>query len=217
MFTPTIRAHQVANGSRGAYERLDEIDTPPQDRLGSNEIDFIAARDMMFMASVTETGWPYVQHRGGPIGFLKVLDEHRLAFADFRGNRQFVSVGNLATNRRVSLILMDLAGRRRLKIIGNAKTIDAAADPDLMTQVTDDSYRARVERAIVIDIVGFDWNCPQHITPRFTEAEIQAASAPLLARLAQVERELADMRRLAGSLAEQLGDAAALAQITDQV
>jgi hypothetical protein len=189
-FTPAVLAAQASHGSRAAYEGAEHA-PPARDRLGPAEAAFIEARDTLFIASVGETGWPYVQHRGGPPGFIRVLDGGTLALPDFRGNRQYVSVGNLAGNDRVALILMDFANRRRLKILGHARTSD---EPDLLARLALPGYRARAERALVIEVAGFDWNCPQHITPRFTEAEITAAVAPLRERIAALEAENARLR-----------------------
>ena len=158
------------------------------DRLGPAEAAFLAARDSFYMATVSETGWPYVQHRGGPPGFLKVLDEQTIGFADFRGNRQYVSVGNLAGDDRVALILVDYPHRRRLKILGRARPVTAAEDPATAASGWRlPGYRAKVERGLLIAVEAFDWNCPQHLTPRFTGAEIAAAVAPLHARIAELE------------------------------
>ena len=190
MFTPSVKAVQERMGSRGGYEDVVLPGTPRNDAFGSAERAFIAARDSFYMATTSETGWPYVQHRGGPAGFLKVLDDRTLGFADYRGNRQYVSVGNLAVDGRVSLFLMDYPNRRRLKIIGHARAVAIQVEPDVTDRLQDASYRARVERGLVIAIEGFDWNCPQHITPRFTQAEMAAAFAPLLARLKAAEAEL---------------------------
>lgn len=202
MFTPTVKGVQEQQGSRGAYERFEEPDAPARDRFTEGERAFIAARDSFYMATVSETGWPYVQHRGGPTGFLKVLDDQTLGFADYRGNRQYVSVGNLLNDDRVSLFLVDYPNRRRLKILGRARIVDLRAEPDILARLRDDDYDARVERGMIIRIEGFDWNCPQHITPRFTEAEIAAATAPLLARLRAAEARVAE----AGAQLTELGD-----------
>ncbi len=196
--TPSVKAAQEENGSRGAYARFDSGDEPMNDRLTERERDFIAARDSFFMASVSETGWPYVQHRGGPAGFLQVLDDQTLAFADFAGNRQYISLGNLAADGRVSLFLLDHANRRRLKIYGRATTRSLQSDTKLALRVATPGYKAKPERIVVIVVEAYDWNCPQHITPRFTEAEIETASAPLHQRLAELESENA---RLRGELA----------------
>jgi ferredoxin-NADP reductase/predicted pyridoxine 5'-phosphate oxidase superfamily flavin-nucleotide-binding protein len=180
MFTPAVKEVQARMGSRGANERFDDPDAPAADRLGPAEREFIAARDSFYMATVSESGWPYVQHRGGPSGFLKVIDARTIGFADYRGNRQYVSVGNLTRDDRVSLILVDYLNRRRLKIVGRSRLVDPRGDPELVARFRDEDYGARVERAVVIDIEGFDWNCPQHITPRFTEAELAEARALVL-------------------------------------
>jgi predicted pyridoxine 5'-phosphate oxidase superfamily flavin-nucleotide-binding protein len=177
MFTPRVKSLQILNGSRSSYKRFERPNAPARDRLGESEAAFIASRDSFYMATVSETGWPYVQHRGGPPGFLKVLDERTIGFADYRGNRQYVSVGNLVGDSRVSLILMDYANRRRLKMFGYAESLDLRNAPELHARLIDSGYPARVERALLIRVEGFDWNCPQHITPRFTEAEIAATIA----------------------------------------
>jgi hypothetical protein len=148
-------------------------------------------RESFYMASVTETDWPYIQHRGGPTGFLRVLDEKTIAFADFRGNRQFVSVGNLAKNDRVALFLMDYPHQARLKILGHAKVIELKDDPALAAKLVLPGYRAKPERAFVITVEAFDWNCPQHITQRFTLADVERATEGLRNRIAELEDELA--------------------------
>ncbi len=176
-FTPAVRAAQTRMGSRKNYAQLDESDDR-RDQLGSVETDFIRERDGFYQATVSETGWPYVQFRGGPTGFLKVLDEKTIGYADFRGNVQYISLGNFANNDRVSIILMDYANRARLKILGRVRIVECAEDPDLISQLEFPHYRARVERAVIIRVEGYDWNCPQHITPRFTAEEWSAASRP---------------------------------------
>jgi len=198
-FTPAVRAKQSELGSRHAYAALDDDDVERDEQLGRFEADFIEARDSFYQATVGEDGWPYVQHRGGPAGFLKVLDAKTIAYADFRGNRQYISVGNLQGNDRVSLILMDYAQQRRLKLLGRARVVDADQDPDLMARLKEPGSRTRVERAVVVTVEAFDWNCPQHITPRFTEAEVDQAVRPmreelprLRARLAAIEGSGAD-------------------------
>ena len=188
-FTPTVRAVQTARGSRAAYAPLDHTDDR-RDALGEAEAEFIEARDGFYQATVSETGWPYVQFRGGPAGFLKVLDAKTVAYADFRGNLQYISVGNLNGNDRVSIILMDYANRRRLKILGRVRLVDQADDPALIARLELPHYRARIERAAVIAVEAYDWNCPQHITPRFTEAEIAQTVAPLQAEIASLKKTL---------------------------
>ena len=157
-------------------------------RLGDRETAFIAARDSFYMATTGETGWPYVQHRGGPPGFLSVLDGQTLAFPDFRGNRQFISAGNLLHDDRVSVFLMDYANRARLKLFGRASVSDA---PAVLEKLALPDYRARIERAFVIRLEAFDWNCSQHITPRYTDAEVETLVAPLQARIGELEAQLA--------------------------
>lgn len=194
-FTPAVRALQERDGSRAAYARQ-RSGTGPGEGLGPREAEHIAGADSFYMATVSETGWPYLQHRGGPRGFLKVVSPTRLAFADFRGNRQFVSVGNASRNDRVSLMVMDYPNRRRLKLLGRLRfSAPAEADPELVRAVELPGYRARIERIALIDVEAFDWNCPQHITPRFTLADIEAVSKPLRQRITQLETEIAILRR----------------------
>lgn len=170
-FTESVREVQTMNNSRENYSGLDNGEDHNH-ILGERETTFIQARDSFYMASVSETGWPYVQHRGGPTGFMRVLDEKTIGFADFAGNRQYVSVGNLRKDDRVSLFFMDYPMRTRLKLLGRVKLIDKD-DSDVLPRLEVDDYRARVERGFTISVEAFDWNCPQHITPRFTEAEIE--------------------------------------------
>jgi predicted pyridoxine 5'-phosphate oxidase superfamily flavin-nucleotide-binding protein len=188
-FTPVVKRLQEIDGSRSSYARR-EAGADAPDELGVDEAQFIAERDSFHMATVGETGWPYLQHRGGPRGFLKVLDAHTLAFADFQGNRQHVSEGNLAGDDRVALILMDYANRRRLKLLGHARVVNAADEPALAASLTEAGYRAQVERVMVIRVEAFDWNCPQHITPRFSKEELEPVIAPLHARIRELEEQL---------------------------
>lgn len=188
MFTPQVKQVQAEEGSRAAYSRFAEPHAPANDRLTEQETDFIAARDSFYMATVSETGWPYVQHRGGPTGFLKVIDDRTIGFPDYRGNRQYLSVGNLIANDRVSLILMDYPNRRRLKLIGHARAVVAGSETNLLI-VLQEASEAVVERGIIVTLEGFDWNCPQHITPRYSEAEIRDMLAPLQARTRALEDE----------------------------
>jgi hypothetical protein len=189
-FTPAVRAYQERAGSRASYARL-EAGAPARDSLGPDEAAFIAARDSCYMATVSETGWPYVQHRGGAPGFVHVLDGRTLAFADLRGNRQYVSVGNLAGDDRVCLFFMDYPNRRRLKLLGHARVVEAAENPELVERLRPPDESAHVERVLTISVAAFDWNCPQHITPRFSEAEVRSAVAPLHERIAALEARLA--------------------------
>ena len=190
-FTPAVREMQARMGSRANYASLSDGEAS-RDPLGPAEMEFIAARDSFYQATVSESGWPYVQYRGGPTGFLKVLDEHTIAYADFRGNMQYISVGNLTQNDRISLILIDYPNRRRLKILGRVRLVGLDGDPTLLAKLEPANYRARVQRAVVIDVEGYDWNCPQHITPRFTEAEVHAAVAPLHEEIARLQAQVAE-------------------------
>jgi predicted pyridoxine 5'-phosphate oxidase superfamily flavin-nucleotide-binding protein len=190
--TPNVRAAQAAMGSDRVWQ--DFKGDRALDKFTANEAAFIAQRDNFYMATISETGWPYVQHRGGPRGFLKVVDEKTLAFADYRGNRQYISVGNLADNNRAALILMDYAGRARLKIYAHVEIVPLDADPALTKLVAEPDYRGKPERLLVLHLMAFDWNCPQHITPRYTEAEITEAVRPLRDRLRVLEAENADLR-----------------------
>jgi predicted pyridoxine 5'-phosphate oxidase superfamily flavin-nucleotide-binding protein len=205
--TPSVRAARERNGSAAQYARLDGTqgeDGPVRnDRLGQAEAAFIAGRDGFYLATVSETGWPYVQYRGGPAGFLRVLDERTLGFADFRGNRQYVTTGNVAANDRVSLFLMDYAHQRRLKIFGHLQMVDADADPDLVAALAVPGYAARVERVALIRVEAFDWNCPQHITPRFTQEELNQALVPLREEMKSLVAENQRLRRLLGQEAEE--------------
>jgi hypothetical protein len=187
-FTANVKTVQTRMGSRGGYAHLDQEPVAVPE-LGPYEIAFIAARDSFYLGTVSETGWPYVQHRGGPAGFLKVLDGRTIGYADFSGNRQYISTGNLAGDDRISLFLMDYPNQTRLKILGRARVIDEGSDPQLLARLDNPHFRARVERGIVIHIEGFDWNCPKYITPRYTENEaarrIKEASAVLAGQTSQ--------------------------------
>ena len=190
--TPSVRAAQAANGSRQMWENFKGHRA--FDRFTENEAAFIAARDSFYMASVSQSGWPYVQHRGGPPGFLKVLDEKTFGFADFRGNLQYISVGNVAADDRVALILMDYPNRARLKILAHLEVRDLAGAPDLAARLVVSGYKAKAERAFLMRLETFDWNCPQHITPRFTLADIEPALAKLQTRIAELEAENESLR-----------------------
>jgi hypothetical protein len=164
------------------------------DKFSPVEAAFITQRDSFYMATVSETGWPYIQHRGGPPGFLKVVNEKTLAFADYRGNRQYISLGNLGADDRAALILMDYGGRKRLKIYVHVEPVSLDADAALAELVTAQGYKAKPERILLLHLVAFDWNCPQHITPRFTETEIADAIWPVRERVAALEAENAELR-----------------------
>ena len=171
MFSEPARELQQRNGSRAQYERMARFGSDEQE-LGIAEAEFIAARDSFYMATVTPDGWPYVQHRGGPRGFLKVLDEHTLAFADYSGNKQYISAGNLSANDRVALFLMDYPNQTRLKVISHARIVEQGEDPALEARLRTGASAPRVERIFVLTVVGFDWNCSQHITPRYSREEL---------------------------------------------
>ena len=166
-------------------------------RFGPDEAAFIAARDSFYLATVSETGWPYVQHRGGPPGFLKVLDEKTLGVADFRGNRQYVTLGNLATSDKASLFLMDYLHQARMKMFVRARAVDLADDPELAARLAVPGYRARVERGLVFELEALDWNCRQHIVKRLTLPEVATAVGSLQERIAALEAENAALRAAA--------------------
>ena len=174
----------------GRVQHLASPDKDQRDALGAEEAHFISQRDSFYLASVAESGWPYVQHRGGPTGFLRVLDPHRLAFADLRGNRQMLTTGNVAVDNRVSLFLMDYPHRERLKILGHASVFDAREHPDLVDRVADAETRKIIERIVVIDVVSFDWNCPKYITPRYTLKEVETLTSELRQRIQELETQL---------------------------
>lgn len=192
-FTEHVKAAQSLYGSRQANQGFEQADDP-RSELTVREMEFIGARDSFYQATVGDNGWPYVQHRGGPPGFIRVLDTRTIGFADFRGNVQYISVGNLMGDDRISLFLMDYANRRRLKIWGRARIVHEADDPALLSRLEVASYRARVERGILIRVEAWDWNCPQHITPRFTEAEIEQRMEALRAENAGLKARLAELQ-----------------------
>ena len=172
-FTPMVRRLQNESGSGKAYGRL-VTGSESADQLTELEEVFICARDSFYMATVSETGWPYLQHRGGPPGFVKVLGPSTIGFADFRGNRQYVSLGNLAIDNRAALFFMDYPAKRRLKLFARARAVNVNSEAGIVKQLTDESYGAKVERGLIFEIEAFDWNCTQHITQRFTFSEIEA-------------------------------------------
>jgi hypothetical protein len=171
MFSQPVRELQRRHGSRAQYDRMARSGAAEQE-LGPAEAEFIAARDSFYMATVTPDGWPYVQHRGGPPGFLKLLDQHTLAFADYSGNKQYISAGNLTVNDRVSLFLMDYPNQARLKVIAHARVVEPGEEPALEAHLRAGTNGPRIERIFVLAVVGFDWNCSQHITPRYSRTEL---------------------------------------------
>ncbi len=187
-FTPAVKAAQERNGSRAGYARMAErgdwADTVSEDLAA-----FLETRDSFYLGTATADGQPYIQHRGGPKGFLKVIDERTLAFADFAGNRQFLSTGNLSENDKAYIFLMDYPNRRRIKIWGRARVVEN--DPALIERLADPDYEGKLQRAVVFDVTAWDVNCPQHITRRFDEDEVAALLAPLRSRIAELEAEVA--------------------------
>jgi predicted pyridoxine 5'-phosphate oxidase superfamily flavin-nucleotide-binding protein len=197
-FTPSVLKMQEQQGSKKAYANFLDKHADAQNRLTEAETSFIGARDSFYQASVSEKSWPYAQYRGGPAGFLRVLDDRTLAYADFRGNRQYISTGNFNANNRVSIIMMDYPNRRRLKIWGRTTLVEMADDPELVASLHDESYRARPERAVTIKVEAFDWNCPQHIHPRYTALEIE----PFLSELrGQIDKLTEENQQLKSKLA----------------
>ncbi len=191
-FTPAVKSMQTRFGSRDAYRGMEQGRGWPS-TIAPDLARFIAQRDSFYLATASADGRPYIQHRGGPPGFLRVLDEKTLAFADFTGNRQYISVGNLSENDRVYLFLMDYPNRRRVKIWGRAHIVDN--DDALIEKVSDEAYSATPERVIVITVEAYDANCPQHITPRFTEAELEPRLRGLSERIAELETEVETLRQ----------------------
>lgn len=191
-FTDPVREVQAEQGSAAAMARMLAGSGP--DTLGPDEAAFLAERDGIYLATVGATGWPYVQHRGGPPGFLHVLDEHTLGFVDVRGNRQYISTGNLRHDDRVAVFAMDYAHQRRLKLLGRAEVVALDADAGLTARLSDVTAEGRPERLMIIHVEGVQANCPQHITPRWSEVELAEALAPLRERLAELEAENARLR-----------------------
>ena len=195
-FTDPVRQVQAEQGSADQNRRRLECATGRPDPLGEKEMDFVRASTGFYMGTVGVTGWPYVQHRGGPPGFVQVLDEHTLAFADVRGNRQYVSTGNLRINDRAALFFMDYVARKRLKVLGHARVTGADDEPELADRLDDARTDGIVERLLVVDIEGLSWNCPKHITQRWTEAEYGGELAALRARITVLEQENTELRQL---------------------
>ncbi len=200
VFTPLVKKLQERYGSRRQYERMEKAGAS-QDRFTPFEIEFLAQRDSFYMATLGATGWPYVQHRGGPKGFLKVIDDHTLAFADFRGNKQYISTGNLLSDNRVALIMVDYPRQARLKILGRVDILEGEEAKDWLERVRMPGEKTPIERVLVIHVEAYDWNCPQHITPRYTEEEIREGMQSIENRLQALEqenkrlrKELADLR-----------------------
>jgi uncharacterized protein len=193
-FTPGVKEQQIKHGSRHLYERAEQ--GAGGDRLGEDEREFIAGRDGFYMATVGETGWPYIQYRGGPKGFLQVLDDRTLGFADLRGNKQYISTGNLLHDNRVALFLMDYPNQSRLKILGRAEIHEGDAQAgELMEKLRAAEEKTPAERAVVIHVEGFDWNCPQHITPRYTQEELAELLGPTRRRIEGLENQVERLKK----------------------
>ena len=188
-FTESVKDVQRQYGSRRAGEMMERFEGDDA-HLTGREAAFISERDSFYLSTVSESGWPYVQFRGGPKGFLKVIDSETLGYVDYGGNRQYISTGNLKADDRAALILMDYAARRRMKIMARTEILDASERPDLVEQLHDSDYPASVERIVLFHVEAFDWNCPQHITRRFTEDEIAEREAQLWARINELEDQL---------------------------
>jgi uncharacterized protein len=191
-FTDAIKEIQERLGSRKAYARLEQ--STYVDGLTQHEIDFIAHQDSFYMATIGENGYPYIQHRGGSKGFVKVLNAKKVGFIDFSGNRQYISIGNIQTNNNVSLIMVDYPSRTRLKILAKATVIELADDPALYDQLNLADYQFRPERMITLDIEAYDWNCPQHIIPRYTLEEIREAFATQLDEISALKEEIKQLK-----------------------
>ncbi|MFI0842593.1 pyridoxamine 5'-phosphate oxidase family protein [Mesorhizobium sp. IMUNJ 23232] len=195
-FTPSVKAVQTRKGSRHAYERV-EANGGWQTRITPDLAGFVAAQTSVLLGTASRDGQPYIQHRGGPAGFLKVLDDTTIAFADFAGNRQYITTGNLAENAKAYLFLIDYAHRRRIKIWGTARVVED--DPELMERLMPQGYRARGEQAILFSVAAWDANCPQHIPQRFEAADVAAALAERDGRIAALEAEIAALREKTSS------------------
>lgn len=187
-FTDTVKAMQEKAGSRSSYARMER--DVYVDGLTENEMSFIAERDSFYLASIGENDFPYIQHRGGPKGFVKILDEKRIGFIDFRGNMQYITVGNITTHHNVALIMVDYSTRTRLKILAKAEIVELKDDPSLYALLDLEKYTFKPERMMVFHIEAYDWNCPQHITPRYTVEEIEAAFAGQRNYITKLEAEL---------------------------
>ncbi|MDX1490245.1 MAG: pyridoxamine 5'-phosphate oxidase family protein [Pseudohongiellaceae bacterium] len=192
VFTEQVRRLQEEKGSRESYARLDAIENSNH-MLSERESTFIAQRDSVYMASVGETGWPYLQHRGGPMGFMRVLAPNVLGYSDFVGNRQYVSAGNFMTNNRVALFFMDYLNRRRLKVMGRIQQVPED-DWETLAKLEIQDYKAESERGYLIKIEGFDWNCPRHISPRFSKAEVQQLFGPVMEENENLKEQLAKLQ-----------------------
>ncbi|MFZ1784108.1 MAG: pyridoxamine 5'-phosphate oxidase family protein [Ferruginibacter sp.] len=191
-FTDAVKDLQEKAGSRSSYARMERESFV--DGLTESEMDFIAERDSLYMASIGENSFPYIQHRGGPKGFIKILDEKRIGFIDFRGNMQYITIGNMASNNNVALIMVDYPARARLKILARAEVVDLKDDPSLYALLDLENYKFKPERMMVFHIEAYDWNCPQHITPRYTVEDIEEAFSGQRNHIAKLEAELKELK-----------------------
>jgi predicted pyridoxine 5'-phosphate oxidase superfamily flavin-nucleotide-binding protein len=195
-FTDHVQEVQDRYGSKSVYSRRLGLGGDALDPITTDVAEFLSDRDSFYVSTVGETGWPYVQYRGGPPGFLQTLDEHTLGWADFRGNRQYISTGNVATDDRMAIFVMNYAQRRRLKLFGHARVVFAEDDPQLVASLAQPAYEAVVERAVLVTVAAYDWNCSQHITPRYTIAELELRLAATRHRISALEAENEELRRL---------------------
>lgn len=191
-FSSAAKKLQEKFGSRVNYARMERQTI--YEGLTDFEENFISERDSFYLATMGDNGFPYIQHRGGPKGFLKVLDSNRLGFIDFTGNRQYISVGNLATNNKVSLFLVDYPNRKRLKIYAKAEIVELNDDREMLQLLDLETYKFSPERMIVFHIEAYNWNCPQHITARYTDEEIEEIFAPQRAYIAELETEIKQLK-----------------------
>lgn len=198
-YSDAAKALQVEHGSRKSYEQMEKLNVV--DGLSRNEIRFIEERDSFYLASMGESNFPYIQHRGGPKGFVKVLDKNTIGFIDFSGNKQYVSTGNFTTNNNVALIMMDYPARARLKMFAKAEIVELENNQELLASFDLGEYNFRPERMVLFHVEAYDWNCPQHITPRFTVDEIKVTFQAQMEQIAKLEKEnlrLSDKLKEAG-------------------
>lgn len=191
-FSKAAKLMQEAIGSRASYARMERESYV--DGFTENEIDFISQQSSFYMSTIGENGFPYIQHRGGPKGFVKVLDAKRIGFIDFKGNMQYISVGNIATNNNVALIMVDYPSRTRLKILAKAEIVELKDDPALYHSLDLNEYKFKPERMMVLQVEAYDWNCPQHITPRYTVEDIERVFAPQRELVAKLEAEIKELK-----------------------
>ena len=194
-FTESVKAIQEKQGSRRSYARSEGGESDFYG-LGDAEKQFINYRDSFYMATVNSEGQPYMQFRGGPMGFLKVLDDKTIGFADFRGNMQYISVGNLQENNKAALFLMDYPSQTRLKILANVEVQGLEDNPELIEKLTDEDYKAKIERAMILHVEAYDWNCQQHITQRFTMDEVKQMTSPINEHIERLEQENLALKKL---------------------